>query len=207
MTENDFPATSDQETNSPVGRQPKDRLAPAAGSGKLTLMSSLIKTLTAIATGLLTAHAAEPLAIGAKLPVVSQKNQDEVPIALADVEASGWLLVYFYPKADTPGCTKQACSLRDAFAMLTEKGLKVLGVSNDSPKSQKAFREKYQLPFDLLADEDATIVKAFGVPTTMGFAKRQAFLFKNGTLVWLDLSASTDQQAADVLKVIESNKQ
>ncbi len=69
-------------------------------------------------------------------------------------------------------------------------------------KAQKAFKEKYKLPFDLLADEDAAVVTAFGVPKTMGFAKRQAFLFKDGKLVWRDLSASTEQQAADVLKVI-----
>jgi peroxiredoxin Q/BCP len=170
-------------------------------------MSSILKTLAAIGTGLFTANAAnaaEPLAIGAKIPAVSQKNQDGVTISLADAGASAWLLVYFYPKADTPGCTKQACSLRDAFATLTEKGVKVFGVSNDSPNSQKAFKTKYQLPFDLLADEDSTIVKAFGVPTTMGFAKRQAYLFKDGALVWFDHSASTDQQAADVLKFIET---
>jgi len=168
-------------------------------------MSALVKAITAMATGLFAANAAEPLAIGAKLPQVSQKNQEGITIALAEHGAGGWLLVYFYPKADTPGCTKQACSLRDAFATLTEKGVKVFGVSTDSPKSQKAFKEKYQLPFDLLADEDSTIVKAFGVPTTMGFAKRQAFLFKDGALVWVDFSASTEQQAADVLKAIETN--
>ena len=167
-------------------------------------MSSLVKTLSAIGTGLFAANAAEPLAIGAKLPQVSQKNQEGVSITLTEVGASGWLLVYFYPKADTPGCTKQACSLRDAFATLTEKGVKVFGVSTDSPKAQKAFRQKYRLPFDLLADEDSTIVKAFGVPTTLGFAKRQAFLFKDGVLAWIDLSASTEEQAADVLKFIET---
>jgi peroxiredoxin Q/BCP len=167
-------------------------------------MSALVKAISAMATGLFAANAAEPLAIGAKLPQVSQKNQEGLTIALAEHGTSGWLLVYFYPKADTPGCTKQACSLRDAFATLTEKGVKVFGVSADSPKSQKAFREKYQLPFDLLADEDSTIVKAFGVPTTMGFAKRQAFLFKDGVLEWLDLAASTAEQAADVLKFIDA---
>ena len=167
-------------------------------------MSALVKAIAAMATGLFAANAAEPLAIGAKLPQVSQKNQEGITIALAEHGTSGWLLVYFYPKADTPGCTKQACSLRDAFATLTEKGVKVFGVSTDSPKSQKAFKEKYRLPFDLLADEDSTIVKAFGVPTTMGFAKRQAFLFKDGALVWVDFSASTEQQAADVLQAIET---
>ena len=95
--------------------------------------------------------------------------------------------------------------MRDEYAKLTEKGVKIYGVSKDSVKSQKAFSEKYKLPFDLLADEDGTVVKAFGVPSTMGFAKRQAFLFKDGKLVWRDLSASTDQQAADVMAYLTKN--
>lgn len=167
------------------------------------IMSSITRVLTAITAGVFTANAAaEPLAEGAALPTVSQKNQDDVSVKLSEVGAKGYLLVYFYPKADTPGCTKQACSLRDSYAALTEKGVKILGVSLDSVKAQKAFKEKYKLPFDLLADEDAAVVTAFGVPKTMGFAKRQAFLFKDGKLVWRDLSVSTEQQAADVLKVI-----
>ncbi len=166
-------------------------------------MSSITKILTSITAGVFAANAtAEPLAEGTALPAVSQKNQDNVSVNLTAAGATGYLLVYFYPKADTPGCTKQACSLRDSYASLTEKGVKILGVSMDSVKAQKAFQEKYKLPFDLLADADGTIVTAFGVPKTMGFAKRQAFLFKDGKLVWRDLSASTQQQAADVLKVI-----
>jgi peroxiredoxin Q/BCP len=110
--------------------------------------------------------------------------------------------VYFYPKADTPGCTKQACSLRDSYAALKDRGVKIYGVSMDKVKSQKAFQDKYKLPFDLLADEDGTVVDAFGVPKTMGFSKRQAFLFKDGKLVWSDMSASTEEQAADVLKFL-----
>jgi peroxiredoxin Q/BCP len=111
-------------------------------------------------------------------------------------------LVYFYPKADTPGCTKQACSLRDSFAVLTEKKVQVFGASLDDAAAQKAFQQKYKLPFTLLADKGGKVADAFGVPHSMGFAKRQAFLFKDGKLVWRDLSASTDQQAADVLKEI-----
>ena len=169
-------------------------------------MSQITRILGAIATGVFTANAsAEPLAEGAALPVVSQKNQDDQTVELAESGAAGYLLVYFYPKSDTPGCTKQACSLRDSYASLTEKNVKILGVSMDTIKAQKAFQEKYKLPFDLLADADGTIVTAFGVPKTMGFAKRQAFLFKDGKLVWRDLAASTEQQAADVLKVISEN--
>lgn len=166
-------------------------------------MHEFTKILVAIATSWFAAEAvAEPLAEGSALPSVAQKNQDEQSVTLSEAGATGYLLVYFYPKADTPGCTKQACSLRDAFAALTEKGVRIYGVSKDSAKSQKAFKQKYQLPFDLLADEDGVVVTAFGVPRTMGFTKRQAFLFKEGLLVWRDLAASTDQQAADVLKVV-----
>lgn len=166
-------------------------------------MSQITRILASIAGGVFAANAAaEPLAEGGALPAVSQKNQDGQAVKLAEAGAAGYLLVYFYPKADTPGCTKQACSLRDSFAALTDKGVKVFGVSMDSVKAQKAFKDKYKLPFDLLADADGTVVTAFGVPKTMGFAKRQAFLFKDGKLVWRDLTASTDRQAADVLKVV-----
>ena len=169
-------------------------------------MPNLKQLLTAATAGIFAASAAaDPLAEGAALPEVSQSNQNGETVKLADAGAKGYLFVYFYPKADTPGCTKQACSLRDAFAQLTDKGVKVLGVSMDGEKAQKAFREKHKLPFDLLADEDGTVVKAFGVPSRLKFASRQAFLFKDGKLVWRDLSASTDKQAADVLDYLTKN--
>ena len=169
-------------------------------------MSNFSKLLAAVTTGIFAISAsAEPLADGAALPVVSQKNQDDQMVKLAVAGASGYLLVYFYPKSDTPGCTKQACSLRDSYERLTAKNVRIFGVSTDSVKAQKAFKDKYKLPFDLLADENAAVVAAFGVPKTMNFAKRQAFLFKDGKLVWRDLSASTDQQAADVLEFLSKN--
>lgn len=148
-------------------------------------------------------HAVESLEIGSSLPKTQQANQLGETVHLDPENSDGYLLVYFYPKADTPGCTKQACSLRDAFAELSDKGLKVIGVSTDSPENQLAFQQKFNLPFDLLADEDSTILHAFGVPKTMGHSKRQAFLFKDGKLVWLDRAASTANQAADILKQLE----
>lgn len=166
-------------------------------------MSKVTRILSTIATGLFAANAAaEPLMEGAALPAVTQKNQDGQPVKLSEAGAKGYLLVYFYPKADTPGCTKQACSLRDSYAALTDKGVKVFGVSSDSVKAQKAFHEKYKLPFNLLADDDGTVTTAFGVPKTLGFTKRQAFLFKDSRLVWRDLTASTAEQAADVIQAI-----
>lgn len=166
-------------------------------------MNIITRILTAVVTGLFTGTLhAEPLAMGAALPSVEQKNQNDEVVKLAEAGAKGFTLVYFYPKADTPGCTKQACSLRDAYVSLTEKEVKIFGVSMDSVSAQKAFQEKYKLPFALLADEDGKVVDAFGVPKTMGFSKRQAFLFKDAKLVWSDLNASTEQQANDVLKYL-----
>ena len=148
------------------------------------------------------AAAAEPLQVGDAAPSAASVDQDGRPVTLSQLYGNGWTLVYFYPKADTPGCTAEACSLRDAFADLTKKGVTVIGVSADEPKEQKAFREKYHLPFTLLADSDKRVIRAFGVPTTMGFASRQSFLIKDGKIVWRDLHASTKEQAADIRKAI-----
>ena len=148
------------------------------------------------------AMAAEPIDTGAALPAVAAKDQDGTEVKLAEAGKEGFTLVYFYPKADTPGCTKQACSLRDSYEKLTEQKVTVYGVSMDTVETQKAFKDKYKLPFSLLSDKEGKVADAFGVPHDTGFAKRQAFLFKDGKLVWRDLTASTDEQAADVLKEI-----
>jgi thioredoxin-dependent peroxiredoxin len=163
----------------------------------MKILTQIISTATA---AIFTSNAlAEPIVVGSALPAVEQLNQDGKPVKIGEVGATGFFLVYFYPKADTPGCTKQACSLRDSYEKLKEKGVLIYGVSMDKAPAQKAFQEKYKLPFDLLADADGRVVAAFGVPSAMGFSKRQAFLFKDGKLVWSDLSASTDQQANDVM--------
>lgn len=166
-------------------------------------MKTITQILTAATATIFASNAlAEPLAVGSAMPAVEQKDQDGKVVNLQEAAAKGYTLVYFYPKADTPGCTKQACSLRDSYESLTEKGVKIFGVSADKEVGQKAFKAKYKLPFDLLADADAKVIDAFGVPKTLGFAKRQAFLFKDGKLVWSDLSASTEKQAEDVLKYL-----
>ncbi len=145
----------------------------------------------------------EPLEIGAPAPAVEAIDQDGQKISLGDLYKEGLVLVYFYPKADTPGCTAQACSLRDDFAALKDRGVKVLGVSTDSVAAQKKFQQKYNLPFTLIADPEAKLVEKFGVPKRGEFASRQAFLIKDGKIVWRDLKASTAQQAADVLAALE----
>lgn len=145
---------------------------------------------------------AEPLDLGSKLPATQATLDNGTTVNLAEEASTGYTLVFFYPKANTPGCTKQACSLRDAYDVLLEKDVSVYGVSKDSIKSQTSFKEKYNLPFPLVADSDSTVIKAFGVPKKLGFASRQAFLFKDGVLVWRDLAASTSKQADDVLEFL-----
>jgi len=146
---------------------------------------------------------AAPLSVGDSAPAVSGTTEEGMTLVLSKVYAAQeYTLVYFYPKADTPGCTAQGCSLRDSYETLLGKGVAVIGVSIDSVSDQKAFKEKHRLPFTLIADLDKKVVKAFGVPSMMGFAKRQAFLIKGGEIIWTDYSASTSQQAEDVLKVI-----
>ena len=151
---------------------------------------------------------AAPLDVGAPIPDVNGMNQAGQQVSLKSVTAKGFVLIYFYPKADTPGCTAQACSLRDAYQELQEKGVRIFGVSADGVEAQQKFKEKYHLPFELIADKDGKVIAAFGVPRipVVGFASRQAYLFKDGVLVWRDLSASTKQQAADVLKVLDGIK-
>ena len=121
--------------------------------------------------GLTPAHALEP---GDPAPALTATDQDGKPLDFAAIYKSGVTLVYFYPKADTPGCTAEACSLRDNYTDLRARGLQVIGVSEDKAGAQKKFQDKYNLPFPLVADIDGAVAKAFGVPTTMGFAKRQS---------------------------------
>ncbi|MBH55549.1 MAG: peroxiredoxin [Opitutaceae bacterium] len=145
---------------------------------------------------------ASPLEIGANLPRIEAVLDSGESKNLSERETDDYLLVYFYPKANTPGCIKQACSLRDAYEDLLGKGVTIFGVSKDSVKSQQSFKEKYDIPFSLVADSKSKVIKAFGVPTKVGFANRQAYLFKKGKLVWRDLAASTVKQAEDILNFL-----
>ncbi len=102
------------------------------------------------------------LTVGDKAPNFRLPDQDGAEHTLGEVKGQ-WALVYFYPKDDTPGCTKEACGIRDAFPKFKKLGLTVFGVSVDSVKKHAKFVEKYQLPFILLADEGKEMVEAYGV--------------------------------------------
>ncbi len=143
---------------------------------------------------------------GDPAPAISAVDQDGQAIAFADVYARGLTLIYFYPKADTPGCTAQACSLRDAFADLKGENLQILGVSRDTPEAQKKFQQKYQLPFPLIADKDGKVAEAFGVPGMMGLpvSSRQSFLIKDGKIAWVAAKAKTADHAAEVQAAVKA---
>jgi len=143
------------------------------------------------------------LTLGDPIPEVTAQDQDGKRVNLAQAGKSGYTLVYFYPKAMSPGCTAQVCSLRDSYTELQQKGVTIFGVSLDTIESQKEFQQKDHLPFELLSDKDKRITSAFGVPLIQeSRATRQAYLFKDGKLVWLDTKASTDKQAQDLLEVL-----
>lgn len=96
-----------------------------------------------------------------RAPDFSLKDQDGNVHSLADY-AGSWLVIYFYPKDDTPGCTQEACDFRDAYSVLLEKGVKILGISKDTVRSHDKFAKKFNLPFPILSDPDHSTIEAFG---------------------------------------------
>ena len=138
-------------------------------------------------------------------PTISAVDQDGAAFSFADAYKKGITVVFFYPKADTPGCTKQSCSLRDAHGELLAKGVQVIGVSVDKPDAQKKFKDKFSLPYPLVSDPDGKVCEAFKVSRmpAIGLATRQAFIIKEGKVVWHDPKASTTTQADEVKAVLK----
>jgi len=163
----------------------------------LIAMSFLTSCLMSLVSG------AEPLAVGATAPAVKSVDQNGNAVDLGELYKSGYVLVYFYPKAGTRGCTAEACSLRDDYVTLTKNKLTIVGVSHDSVEAQKKFADDQKLPFTLLSDPKGDVYAAFGVPGAMN---RQSFLVKDGKIVWEDLKAKTAQQAADVQAALDADK-
>ncbi len=99
--------------------------------------------------------------VGKKAPAFTLKNQDGETVKLGDL-AGDRVVLYFYPKADTPGCTTQACSIRDRAKEYKQAGVRVIGVSGDQPEKLAAFKKKYKLPFELLGDPDHKMIEKYG---------------------------------------------
>jgi len=121
---------------------------------------------------------------GKAAPELKLKTQDEKDFNLADRKGLGWTVVYFYPKADSPGCTTQACAFRDTIGKIKAKDAVLIGVSTDKTATQKAFHEKNRLNFDLLSDAKGVATKAWGIETPIiGVAKRWTFIVDKDLVV------------------------
>lgn len=105
---------------------------------------------------------------GDAAPDFTLPKQDGTAVRLHDLIQKGPVVLYFYPKDDTPGCTAEACSFRDSYEDFKDAGAEVVGVSSDSADKHRAFADKHRLPFTLVADEGGKVRKAYGVPSTLG---------------------------------------
>jgi peroxiredoxin Q/BCP len=141
------------------------------------------------------------LKVGTEAPAFTAKDSEGNTVSLSDL-AGKTVVLYFYPKDDTPGCTKQAQSFRDNYAQYQGKDMVVLGVSMDDEASHKQFKEKYGLPFQLLVDSDGTITKAYDVDGG-GYAKRVTYIIDaSGKITHVDQNVTTATHAQDILAAI-----
>ncbi|TNE82368.1 MAG: thioredoxin-dependent thiol peroxidase [Bacteroidetes bacterium] len=147
------------------------------------------------------------LAAGDKAPNFNSINQSEKTVQLSDYTGKK-LVLYFYPKDDTPGCTAEACNLRDNYDNLIKKGYAILGVSPDTAKKHQKFIEKYELPFDLLVDTDHAIAEAYGVWVEksmygrkyMGIARTTFIINESGIIEEVIEKVNTKNHTDQILK-------
>ena len=146
---------------------------------------------------------------GQMAPEFTAKDQEGNTVSLADF-AGKTVVLYFYPKDDTPGCTAEACDFRDNYQGLSAKDIVVLGVSVDDEKSHKKFIAKHNLPFTLLADTDKQIVEAYGVwgeknmygKTYMGTNRKTFIIDKEGKIAHIISKVDTKNSTAQVLELL-----
>lgn len=150
-----------------------------------------------------TARAGELPEVGKLAPDFNLPDQQGKQHSLADYRGK-WLVLYFYPKDDTPGCTKEACAFRDDLNQLTELGAQVVGVSVDDSESHAAFAKKYNLPFPLLADKTTATAARYGALLDMGFmklARRYTFLIDpQGNIGKVYLTVETSQHSKEIIE-------
>ncbi|MHB0865295.1 MAG: thioredoxin-dependent thiol peroxidase [Minisyncoccota bacterium] len=144
--------------------------------------------------------------VGEKVPDFTLPDQDGMAHSLSSYQGK-WVLLYFYPKDDTPGCTIEACTIRDQFKNFNTIGAVVLGVSTDSVQSHKKFATAYELPFTLLADEHKEVVGAYGVfgekkfmgKTYMGTSRTSFLIDPSGKIAKVYEKVKPEEHAAEVL--------
>ncbi len=140
------------------------------------------------------------LAVGTVAPDFTTVDDEGNTVSLSDYKGKV-VVLYFYPKDDTPGCTKEAQSFRDNYQQYQDKDMVVFGVSMDDQASHKAFKEKYGLPFQLLVDKDGKLTKAYDVEGG-GYSKRVTYIIDaEGKISYVDEKVKTDTHAQDILGV------
>jgi thioredoxin-dependent peroxiredoxin len=143
------------------------------------------------------------LKIGDPAPDFKLKDENGIYRSLSEFRGKK-VVVYFYPKDDTPGCTKEACSFRDSYNQFAEQGILVIGISYDSPESHKKFKEKYQLPFILLSDDKKAVAKAYNA-YNMIVAKRMTYLIdENGKVYHVFEQVTVTEHADQVLSTFQN---
>ena len=141
----------------------------------------------------------ELLEVGTPAPALSRVAHDGTNVDLPGLQGTT-VLVYFYPRDGTPGCTKEACAFRDAWARYEQAGVLVVGVSSDSDESHAEFAQEHSLPLPLIADEDHAWSNAFGVDTTLGMTDRDSFLIgPDGTIAKVYRGVDPGVHADEVL--------
>jgi len=150
------------------------------------------------------------LSEGQKAPDFTANDQNGKSVSLSDLAGKN-IILYFYPKDDTPGCTAEACSFRDNYESLLAEGFEVLGVSTDDEKSHLKFIGKHNLPFSLIADTEKKIVEAYGVwveknmygKKYMGVARKTFIIDKNGLISKIIEKVDTKNSSAQVLEALK----
>jgi len=182
-----------------------NRESPAASSSQAASPQAVSIASVAIAPASTGTGVAQGtlLAVGADIPDVSARAQDGKLVNLRALKGKP-VIVYFYPKDDTQGCTIEAKGIRDQYAELSRRAV-VLGVSEDSLDSHKAFAEKYELPFQLLDDTNHALASAFGVPLSSGKAKRVTFVIDAaGKVSKVFPNVSPDGHAAELIEALKA---
>ena len=169
------------------------------------MKKALLLLLTALLSA--TVFAGEPPAVGSDAPSFKLQDQNGEWHALKDYHGQ-WLAVYFYPRDDTPGCTKEACNFRDNIYAFKAIDAAVVGISVDDVESHKAFSDKYKLPFTILADSQSQTARAYGVLRDyklMKLASRQSFLINpEGKIAKHYADVDPDTHTAEVLADIKT---
>lgn len=153
---------------------------------------------------------AKELKVGDKAPAFSLKNTEGKTVKLSDYKGKK-VVLYFYPKDNTPGCTKEACGFRDDFAQLKKRGVEVVGVSGDDQNSHQKFTEKFSLPFTLLSDPTHEMMEKYGAwgeknlygKKSMGVLRTTYIIDEEGKIAHMFKKVKTDTHSQDVLKVID----